>query len=233
MKKIKIIPALFVLVLLLSGCDKLDALKASQAILTEDGILYQEELYLPVVPEGNTLNYNYSNHLFVNVTTPDVPVLLSDAFGQNFYANEDKTILTNGAEWYVHQDKLDAYNESLQKGVRYTDLGFDYYDVNQNEHTDYILTDSEKRLVLSCLSAPIKEDLYIDREIQLFQQSDNGLFRKNGQYNLVVCGANYYVATHDENWNITGLYPATGEAEKLIASFFEKSVVNHDYSYNY
>lgn len=226
--------ALFLLLLLslsFCACDRLDTMREEHATWTEDGILYKDQRYQWVGTDGKNLNYNYTNQRFVKITDADVPLLLSPFLHVTYYANEDETIITGTEAWYVRADLVEDYNESIKNGIHYTQIGFDYYDADLGENTDYILSEYERQQLMSCQLNPLESALSAEQELHLFEQSDNALFRRGKRYSIARSGNLYYLTEYDEALNKTYVYPATEEAAELIKGFFQKSPGNYAYHY--
>ncbi len=233
-KRLLALLILLITCLTLASCDRLEELKETHAVFSEDGILYQDNLYCPVDSKyDDFLNYNYGNHQIIRITQPDVPLLLTVVFHRNYYLNEAKTIIKgiDDVSWYVRKDQLEAYRESVQNGIRYTTLGFDYYDPNLGEHTDYILNESELQTLLACLSAPCTLDQPAEEELPLFEQSDNGLFRRTTDYYVLRSGTHFYLLQYDQQTAQSYFYSATAEASALFEEFFRKGTPTLRYEY--
>lgn len=125
MKRFKKLVALALAVLLcvsLCGCQELEDMRAAHAFLQEDGtIQWNGSTYrqLENVPEG----FQFYGGNRVLVTLPDVPVLLSEAFGENFYADKDGVILhswSQGVEeaFFCREDCYDEMVSYLQQGAK-------------------------------------------------------------------------------------------------------------------
>ena len=153
MKKLIAILLCILLCFSLCGCKRFKELKEKHAFYDEDGIIYKDVLY-KTVPAGNekNINYNYTNQKNLKVTEPGVPLIISAIKGSYYSMNEAGTIITGNSELYVREDKYDSFMDSIENGINYTDFGFDYYDEELRENTDYILNESEKQLILSILS---------------------------------------------------------------------------------
>ncbi len=233
MRKITALILCLLMCFSLCSCRELDELRESQAFrskngTTYNGIIYKENLYKRVDTSDN-LNYSYTNHKILNVTTPDVPVLLSTVLNLNYYVNENETIIVGGGgDWYVREDSYPLYEQSIKNGINYTDLGFEYYDEQLQENTDYILTEAEKDAVLSLTeNNPVVRDVVQDM-LYLYQQSDDGLFRRSDPYYIIRCPNGYYLSVDDT------FYKSNEQTDKIFNSFFEKrySRTNYDYSHN-
>lgn len=225
---------LVALCLSLCSCDALDALREEHAVWAEGGILYQGQLYQSVDSDGSNLNYNYTNQYFVKVTQPDVPLLLSPLFSSAFCANEDKTIISGTeSQWYIRADLMEDYEDGRKNGIHYTHLGFDYWDTELGENTDYILSTYERQQLMDCRPGSVSTDFKPDAELALFEQSGDGLFRRGDRYSVARSGEQYYFVEFDEELVRTYVCPASAEATEIIKTFFEKAPGNMAYSYQF
>jgi len=223
---------LLALCLSLCSCDVLDTMREEHAVWAEGGILYQGQLYQSVGSNGSNLNYNYTNQHFVKVTQPDVPLLLSPLFNSTYCANEDKTIISGTeSQWYVRSDLMEDYEDGRKNGIHYTRLGFDYYDSELGENTDYILSTYERQQLMDCRPGSIITDFKPDADLALFEQSGNGLFRRGNRYSVARSGEQYYFVEFDEELVRTYVCPASAEATEIIKTFFEKAPGNHSHPY--
>ncbi len=236
MKKFKKLTAVILLVVIcfsLCSCRELNNLRDSHAFFNQNGIIYKDTLYKTVNVSDN-LNYNYTNQKNINVTDSGVPVLLSAVIDFNYSMNEDETIIRGGyGEWYVREDKYPLYEDSVKYGINYTDFGFDYFDEELQENTDYIFTKDEKDLFLSLLSSePTSRNFEVQDMLYLFEQSDDELFRRSDDYIIIRCEDGYYVSTNSDDTD--KVYKSNAQTDELFNKFFSKrySTFNYDYSSN-
>ncbi len=224
-KKITTAVLLVVICLSLCSCRALDDLRDRHAFYDENGIIYKNVLYIKV-DEAYDLNFFYKKDVFV--TDTDVPVLLSGMFGYRCQFNTDETILcgydvkTSSGVYYIREDKYPAYMSSIKNGINYTELGFGYYDYYIGQKVDYILSYSEKQLVLAALATePYNEEYVVDDQIDLFIQSDNGLFKKDLQYSIIKSAGCYYIAEYDENGSCIKTHCVDYDAKGIFETFFD------------
>lgn len=232
MKKITAIILCLLMCFSLCSCKRLKELKEKHAVFDEGGIVYHDVLYKPV-EHSSEINYNYQNLKHVFVTEAGVSYLLYWKYGNNCSMNEDETIITgiDGGYDYVREDKYEEYLDSLENGINYTRLGFDYHSEELGENTDYILTDDEYTLFMSLLKGtPVTFENLSRRDYEynhFFLVSDNELFRKDG-YSVIIIDGSYYVVETVDGEEI--YYPSTAEADKMFKNIFE----NYDiYSTHY
>ncbi len=238
MKKIISLILCLLMCFSLCSCKKFKELKEKHAVFDQGGIVYKDVLY-KLVPAGNekNINYNYTNQKFLNVTESNVPFLLSMIKDRDFSMNEAGTIITGSSEVYVREDKYEEFLDSIENGINYTDLGFDYYSEELGENTDYILSESEKQTVMSLVkSTPIQHD-FEERYgyLHLFQQSDNALFRKQ-LYSVIKDNGKNYLVEYEHNvedyvLQISKVYASTPQADKLFELLLEKG--NPGFCYYY
>jgi len=232
MKKITAIILCLLMCFSLCSCKKFKELKEKHAVFDDGGIVYKGVLYKPV-EHSSEINYNYENLKFLNVTEPDVPTLLSPLRDRDYDMNEDETIITGGNDSrdYVREDKYEEYLDSLENGINYTKLNFQYYNEELGENKDYILTDDEYTLFMSLLKGtPVTVENLSNRDYgynHFFLLSDNELFRQYGYKVISIAGSYYIIKTVDDK---EVYYPSTPESDKMFKNFFENYGV---YGYNY
>lgn len=154
-----------VLCLALCGCDELETMRAEHGLWQEDGsILWNGAVYRNVdVPQDLDGIYGYG---VVNVTEPDVPVLLSAWFGEEYNVSKDGVLLYQ-YDWDGHRTfycREDQYNEMSQylnkqeQTMQY--YYYEYYDENDDWST-YFLTEEESdavnQVVLGVMPRPVSE----------------------------------------------------------------------------
>ncbi len=235
MKKVTAIILCLLMCFSLCSCKKFKELKEKHAFFDEGGIVYKGVLYKPV-EHSSEINYNYENQKFITVTEAGVPTLLSPFLQDSGLSmNEDETIIGDYSRCYVREDKYEEYLDSLENGINYTRLGFDYHSVELGENTDYILTDDEYNLFMSLIIAKpadtdVAKSIPFNDKFDIFMESDNELFRKN-RYEVVLVDGDYYVG--ESIGGITTYYPSTPEADKMFNRFCEDYFIySHDYGSN-
>lgn len=115
MTKVKRVLSLLLVMLLclsLCSCKELDAKRAVHAVLDKDGtILWNETVYKPLPEFDDEVMYTYgmdpsSDVRWIQVTAPDVPILLSEYFGSRVYVYNHNTLLSG---WDLLYDSKQTY----------------------------------------------------------------------------------------------------------------------------
>ena len=114
-KTIKILTAVAligILCMLFTGCDMLQEMKAVHGIISKDNqsVTYQGKTFKRL-PDGVPYFFNDVNSNRCNITTEDVPVLLSEDFGYRGYYDALKGILVVNA--YDYTMSADTYLSSV------------------------------------------------------------------------------------------------------------------------
>lgn len=152
MRKFKKLAALALAVLLcvsLCGCQELEDMRAAQAFLQKDGtIRWNGNTYrqLENVPHG----FQFFGDKRVMVTLPDVPVLLSEIYGENFSADKEGVILHSwhyGVEegFFCREDCYEEVAAYLQQEVKMDGYCYTYWD--EEGDLMYYLTDAQCAVV--------------------------------------------------------------------------------------
>ncbi len=149
-KFLVLVLALTMMCLCLTGCDELDTMREQHAFFVEednaDAITYNGETYLRIDKTGNLPDplYNSNDFSSVYVTNPDVPVLLSTAFGEwldisadgNFLygylytptKTEYDNVYQSAIEClYVKDELYDTVTAKIEEGIEYPLYGYSYY----------------------------------------------------------------------------------------------------------
>jgi hypothetical protein len=231
MKKVTAIILCLLMCFSLCSCKKIKAVKERQAFYDDGGIVYKGVLYKPVEP-SDEINYTYTNQQNLFVTESGVSYLLYWKYGKDASMNDAGTIITytNDGFDYVREDKYEEYLDSLENGINYTKLNFQYYNEELGENKDYILTDDEYTLFMSLLKGtPVTVENLSNRDYgynHFFLLSDNELFRQYGYKVIEIDGSYYIIKTVDGK---EMYYPSTTESDKMFKNFFENYGV---YGYN-
>ena len=125
---------LLVLMLLvsLSGCDALDMMRQAQAYYGENGEILHNGTTYKRLPEWGDLNpgYGYYDENYVNVTEPDVPVLLSGLIClEELILSNDKNFLIsiNDNNLYCREELYDSVCERIHQGFAAEVVCYYYY----------------------------------------------------------------------------------------------------------
>lgn len=243
MKKIlkisALILALMMMCLYLTGCDELDQMREGQAVWTTkdstDSITYKGTYYkkLDIDNTPNPLyNQNISNTVYV--TDSDVPVLLSNRFGEYFNISEDESFITGWLYGYMFEEVLycraDIYDSVMSKineGVEYTKYGFGYYQWDDEELTDIwtytYLTTEEINAVNKVLEdvEPVSDSNVAYNEIYILsldKVSEDNYFGRSA-FELYVDGTGtYYLVQYSETLDMYTHY----EVPKELSPIFVK-----------
>ena len=95
----------------LCGCKQLDDMRKVHAVQTEDGgVTCDGVRYLPLPVNG----YLFDTVHDIYVTAPDMPLLLSQLFGNYSTATDDGIFLQTAGAIYCREDRLAAAREALK-----------------------------------------------------------------------------------------------------------------------
>ncbi len=190
------------LVLSLTGCQALDDMKAAQAFwLTNGNILYGDVEYR-LLPECDVLNPLAGEETpYVYVTEQEVPVLLSEVYGDSFAVSLDRSILfkdsRNGA-CYCAQNRYDEMIDKISSGDFFDTYAYVYYDYDAMMTLTYLLTESERSAVDWVFYSETPEilpdyvDIPYDYVVELLSCSEDMLF-SDYCCDLYVNGDQYYL----------------------------------------
>lgn len=217
MKKSTRVFAVLLIVLLclsLTGCKALDELRQKQGYWQEDGTILWNDVVYKRLETGNTvLNIDETEDVSVNVTKPDVPVLLSDMFGDILWAHTDGMFLVDWGDdsIYCRQDSYDAVAARIALGFTLDTLCYDYYfyDPNTDEEYNYTytLTDAQKKELLELYETAVpvvmEEGMYLsyDYTASLYGCSEDGLLKKDMFY-IMQTGEQYYMEDADNTYSV-------------------------------
>lgn len=213
MKKAKRWIALLVALLMclsLCGCQALDDMRATHAVYQEDGsILWNGQVYrqLGNVEMRDEIAMVY-DHQFINVTTKDVPVLLSDVFGEQYDVCADGTLLesnywSEGYTLYCREDVYEETAEYLKNGFQLETYYYSYLDENFDSNNYYLTeyqTNTINDILASVIPAPYTE--YEDEEIWdsliLHGCDKTHRFSQNYLLDLWMTESGYFLATDED-----------------------------------
>ncbi len=223
MKRLKFILLIVVVCLSLCSCKELDEMKRCHALNLGNGVLELNNVSYKLfkVESDCDIVFNHDRHVYV--TDPDVPVLLSQMGFFKFLPsiNKDDTIIYEyDSDYYIREDKYELYKQSVKNGINYTDIVLDFYDEFTGETNTYVLSDLEKQAVLSAVSSKLYGEYpYIDDEINLYFQSDDGLFRDDLFYSIVKSSGEYYIVEYSET---PKTYCTSDESKQIFENLFRK-----------
>ncbi len=200
MKKFKRILALGFVILIcvsLCSCNFIDELRSKQAFYdTPDRITFRDEVYIKL-PECDNLKYNAEAS--GNVTTKDVPVLLSNSYGQHFSFNNDLSLLRiSKGIYYVREDLYDQYYNVISNkptldrycisGKRDNDYG------SSREYFEVVLSDEAKQAIDNALlGEKVNISDYWDGEVTVKLTDEKGFFLKTTDLRIRKYNGKMYV----------------------------------------
>ena len=162
---IAVLLAVLLISVMFCSCEWLDEKKASRAVYSDDymEITYQDNVYRLILAGNYSFiaDYDYGwNSPYV--TTKDVPLLLTDSFGdsmsvmnngtvlsiyaelnkysEDFRKKEDEPGRAYGSVYYVRSDKYDELKDAVDNAVL-DHYYFEYWDYNDAEYSDVMLND--------------------------------------------------------------------------------------------
>lgn len=217
--------AAFAFAALFAGCELIDDMRASHAVLSEDRktITYQGQLYKQLPDNSNifvTGTY-HTDSADVILSEHDVPVLLSYVYGESFIYNADKdifSVMTNdlgfndflsfelygsGASDYDYIDycnakDYDKYVEAIDNGVL-DYIGVSYSVVDEDYNYSYPLIPLSQELsneILSHIQFPTK--MSNDIYLSLFENN----YVESLQNCLYKCDKEGLLAEDLYDWDI-------------------------------
>ena len=248
-KILAIILAVLMMCLCLGGCDEIDQMREEQAFWTDndsaDSIEYNGQIYKKIDVSTNVPDplYNSTREKYISVTDMDVPVLLSNSFGDYLEVSDDENFIygyvyhKNKTEYkgvyessieslYCKDDIYDAVVSKIKEGIEYTLYGYEYYtfdgeDDYVGKHHYYYLKDDEVKAVDKVINSvkPTEDDYVVyDYEyvLELDKVSDDKFFGKhtNELYYNAING--YYLGQYSES---LGTYKYYKVPDKLTETF--------------
>ncbi len=248
-KFLVLILALTMMCLCLTGCAELDTMKEQQAFFTEednaDAITYNGETYLKIDKTGNLPDplYNRDHINTVYVTNPDVPVLLSNSFGDILNISDDGNFLygyiytpfeseysgvyeSSMESLYVKAELYDSVVAKIEEGIEYPLYGYNYYvyeDENDFEGTShYYYLNSEEIAAINKVVEEVKptendETIYNYQYVLTFDKvSDDKLFAKNSYELYYNYYDGYYLNNYSESLGINSYYKVPESMTKIF-----------------
>ncbi len=245
LKAITLILSFILLCTLFTGCNELDELKDSHAVLNNDGsITYKGSNYLRIDLKPNS-NFSPYVHARIRVTEPDVPVLLSQS--ESVYVGavtDDGSMMSlNECHWfedmegnffYCREDRYEEVTEKLESEIipEVYCYRFIYYEENADEIPGtYILTEEQMATVDSILGtqADMRLDttdadsfvtLYQGTEDQIFMYEKAMIFHVYDDY-IVTDSENH--VTHKVPEELTPVFDEIMEQQYLADASFDKA----------
>lgn len=205
-----------VMCLSLCGCQDLEDMRAAHALLQEDGsILWNGDMYclMTVIQEKVSMILADTE---IWVTEEDVPVLLSESFGQYARISRNGVVLVmydyNGATLYCREDMCDFMTEHL-KEFQLTTYYYDYWtyedDPMLSERCYYYLSETQSEtidlLIMVLDFTDMDEDFYYsfgenDFCVTLGKCDDAHFFGDDYVMNIARKDSRFYLITPDNSF---------------------------------
>lgn len=203
----------------LCGCQALEDMRAAQAVYQEDGsILWNGQVYRML---GDTASrgdiYIVGDNQNVYVTQKDVPVLLSEFFGEPYDVCADGTLLESytwdgGYIMYCREDVYDATAEYLKNGFQLDTYFYSYYDEETYDGNNYYLTEYQTNAVNDVLAnvipAPLEtyEDEAIWDSLYLNGCDESHRFSQNYLMDLWITEDGYFLVVEEDVYPVPEAY---------------------------
>lgn len=147
----------------LCSCNALDEAKANRAIYNEDKsvITFRDNEYRKMDIGKYEFIIDYDSSDVYYVTTPDVPVLLADSFGEQIYTNKEESVLKySNNRSYVRSDCYDKVKKAVD-GAKLDQYFFYvyHYDDDMQYGENIMLNEKEAEVIDKALKASEKEKL--------------------------------------------------------------------------
>lgn len=206
----------------LCGCSELEQMRAEHAVWQEDGsILWNGAVYreLELNDSNRELDFAY-DYVTIYVTEPDVPVLLSEMFGDGMDVCANGTLIKfydyrNDYRYklYCREDAYDEMVNKLENGVNMNTYLYYYWDYDRQESVPYYLTEEQSYAIHTVLTTVIPvpiEDFseLIEDELYLYICDDSRLFEQDTGKWLSITESRYCISLYDEIYAVPVEYAA-------------------------
>lgn len=214
LKKVLLVLLAAVLILSLCGCDALDQMRENQVFLDEDGNISYNGVTYKKLPQCDLLYPETTNSIYLYVTEPDVPVLLSAAFVQEYLnVSSDGNFLFNYDSNYCASDMYEEICKRIEEPFTPEVMcyEYDYYDVEIDDFRweTYTLTKEQMDAVSLVLQSVEPVDmsqwsLNYDWSVSLQECSSDLLFRR-GYLEIVSSENDFFLVRYSDQG--TQVYP--------------------------
>ena len=233
MKKfIKLILALvlvFALCFSLSGCNVLSEPKEAHAIrIDEETIEYDGEEY-KLLPNNEYFCPPFIESVSLNITESDVPVLLSEQFGDRGELNDDKTIIEyfDTSSFYCRKDKYQKVKkeveaEFIKSGYCYSYTVFDE-ETYMSEFEYYTFSEKENDAIEKVLAygeVVVLENCSYEYCANLEIYSRNLNFRKDFMQ-LCYSNGEFFLLDVDKDQQV--MYKADSSLNQILSQAMKKA----------
>ena len=227
LKRILCLLLLFAMALTLGGCAYLDDLRAQQAYLIDGNVHWNGVVYKRLPESGDfSPSWGFGG---LNVTKPDVPVLLSDSFREFRASVSDDCLFLGEESYYCREDVYDYWAARMTEPFEPQAIGFYYYywDERTQEGGDqfYVFTEEQVKVMDAVLDTVepmvIGEGWSLDygNRFGLEYATEDLMFRRSAQIDLAQAGSQYYLI--DYRLGKEEIYQVPAEHNAIFAALFD------------
>lgn len=221
---------IFVLTALLCGCDMLDEMRASQAFYKgENTVVFGGAEYKYLTTRDTEMDPFFGETDWLQITEDDVPVLLSDMFGDGATISEDKKFIGTAGAIYCRADCHKEMEERLKLGFIPETYCYNYYNSITDRQSYYILTDQEKdainNLITSTEATAMPDGATLSPQYQVYLElcSKDLLFRTSAFQLFVTEKSTYYLLDYTESGTLVYTVP---ENQKSVFQGIMAAAIN-------
>lgn len=233
-KALRIISLILIVAIMsisLSGCMVIDMVREEQAFWGEDNKIKYGEYEYMLLPESENLQPVCNELNFVYITTEDVPVLLSGAFGDRYDISDDKVFIftdgENGYTCYCRSDRYDDIKDKITSGFKPESYCYSYFDMVDYEDRYYMFSADEVEAVNSVVKSvtpdimPEAASLNYDYIVNVEACTKDMIFRT---YIADICitGENYFVVVTEEAETL--MYKVPDEQKSIFKKIMKSAV---------
>ncbi len=230
-KYYKIIPLLFLLMFLLTGCVSLQDLKDDHAIWADASkktILCQgkEYVYLTNYLESY-FSPKYDPIRFLYVTEPDVPTLLAAYEGDYADISEDGKFICIYDKIFCIKEEAEEMKEYVQEKGALDRYGYEYYSKDDYEELFFhMLTKEESQKLETIIEKSDTTKNYEDYYwvTQMIQCSEDGMFRKYMEMELCITDKGAYILEQYGEEGRYAQYTIPAEYYGIIEDIFADAI---------
>lgn len=238
-KRIKLLslPIVLTMCFLLCGCNALDELRESRAVVAEDGtIVLADGSEYRALPECEELTPEIYNGGTVYVVKEDLPLLLTSFSHQSYFKSADGIFLqsyNDGSNiFYCRTDVYDKVLERINNGFEGEIYGYWYYDYKKEKDYFYKLKPDQAEAIENVLATQEGEQLSEVASLEyeyladLWLCTEDKLFMRDAVDVCVLDGKYYVVDFGLEN---TTLYSVPDELTETFKEVLEKRIASDSY----
>lgn len=200
----------FLLCISLSGCAKLDELRARHAVWQEDGTILWNDAVYKVLPDVLEAEANISTRLQdtpIHVTESDVPLLLSSQFYDYFESDPEGVFLRGymtefegkyfgNYKLFCREDRYEEVAAELVDGFVPAGLCYDYFDYHMQTMQTYYVTKEQEYDISYILDTAewffYEEGIHSVYEVELYSHDAINLYRSYEML-LMYTGGGFYI----------------------------------------